>query len=135
VARDGDLRAIFRRRLPDFDWQSIETGSTGRGIPDSNYCRDGAEGWIEFKAAKAWAVGLRPEQCGWILRRTRHGGRGWIAVRRKDDELWMMWGRWAAELKAHGLRGLQMTPLDDLWMWNGGPARWDWTRIAQLLTR
>jgi hypothetical protein len=135
MARDGDLRAIFRRNLPGFDLQAIETGGTGRGTPDDNYCHKGCEGWLEHKKVSGWAVPLRPEQIGWALRRIRHGGRVWICVRRKDDELWMVWGRWAAELKAHGLRGLQMTPLDDLWMWNGGPARWDWTRIAQLLTR
>lgn len=134
MARDGDLRAIFRRRLPQFDWQSIETGSTGRGIPDSNYCHEGREGWVEFKAAKAWAVGLRPEQCGWILRRVRHGGRVWIAVRRKDDELWLVFGEWATELKANGLRGLQGASEEDVWSFNGGPSKWDWYQIASLLT-
>lgn len=133
MARDGDLRAIFRRRLPDFDWQSVETGSTGRGIPDSNYCRDGSEGWIEFKAAKAWAVGLRPEQCGWILRRTRHGGRVWIAVRRKDDELWMIPGCYAAKIKEHGLRPVFEGRIPGVW-YSGGPAGWGWAAIARLLT-
>jgi hypothetical protein len=135
MARDGDLRAIYRRKLPQIDFVSVETGGTGRGVPDCNGCLDGVEFWCEFKQTQGSAVGLRPEQIGWALRRIRHGGRVWIAVRRKDDELWMVWGQWAAELKTHGLRGLQMTPLNDLWMWNGGPARWDWTRIAQLLTR
>jgi hypothetical protein len=135
MARDGDLRAIFRRNLPKFDWTSVESGGTGRGIPDSNYCLDGREGWCEFKQTKAWAVGLRPEQVGWILRRVRHGGRVWIAVRRMredSDELWIAPGNLAGELKAEGLNGLVANTLIRL-RWFGGPAKWNWDQIAKVL--
>jgi Holliday junction resolvase len=127
MARDGDLRAIFRRRLTSFDFQSIETGSTGRGIPDMNYCHDGREGWIEAKQTQGWAVGLRPEQIGWLMRRARHGGRVWIAVRRKGDELWLIPGDRAAQLKSEGLKDIASEH------WTNGPSRWDWDRIAYLL--
>lgn len=127
MARDGDLRAIFRCNLPAFDWQAIESPLTARGIPDANYCFNGREGWIEAKSTSGWAVGLRPEQCGWILRRCRHGGKVWIAVRRKDDELWLVPGDRAAQLKAEGLKDLVSEH------WKNGPSRWDWDRIAYLL--
>ncbi len=133
MARDGDLRAIFRRKLPQFDWQPIESPLTSRGIPDTNACGNGIEFWIENKKTDGWAVGLRPEQVGWIKRRVRHGGKVWIAVRRKDNELWMVRGKWATELKAGGLRKLQMLPLNDLWSFSGGPAQWDWPIVAELL--
>jgi hypothetical protein len=121
-------------------WQAIETGGTGRGIPDSNFCHDGIEGWIEFKAATAWAVDIRPEQIGWIHRRARAGGRVWIAVRRRHaggprlglavDELWLIHGKHIREIARTGL-----------WMsadlvagrWPGGPGRWPWADVWTTL--
>lgn len=135
MARDGDLRAIFRRKLPQFDFQSVETGGTGRGIPDANYCFEGKEGWVEFKRTGAWAVGLRPEQVAWALRRCRHGGRVWIAVRRvreESDELWLVPGELARELKADGLNALIARSLGG-YRWYGGPSKWDWGQVAQVL--
>jgi hypothetical protein len=124
---DGELREIWRQHLKKFHWQSIESGSTGRGIPDSNYCVDGVEGWIENKKTDGWAVGLRPEQVGWHLRRARAGGRTWVAVRRKRDQLWIVRGSQAAELLERGLKGF-LAP-----SWEGGPAKWDWEAISRLL--
>ena len=134
MARDGDLRAIFRRRLPQFMWTSVESGGTSRGIPDSHYCGNGAAGWVEFKKTTGWAVGLRPEQVGWALQYGRHGGRTWVAVRRKDDELWMVPGDHAAALKEHGLRPVLEGKVPGVW-YDGGPARWSWDAVATLLTR
>jgi hypothetical protein len=127
TARDGDLRAIFRRKLPHFDWTSVESGGTGRGIPDSEYCHEGATGWVEFKQTDGWAVKIRAEQVGWIMRRWRHGGRVWVAVRRRSDELWVVPGDAAVQLKGHGLRAV---PSEH---WSGGPGSWDWERVAYLL--
>ena len=122
---DGGLRSLFRKRLPQFDWTSIETGGTGRGIPDSNYCIDGVEGWIEFKRTLHWTAGLRPEQVGWMMRRTRHGGRCFIAIRRKTvskgvpvDQLWLYSGRDAQALHANGMRAVEPLALyNDAWNW------------------
>jgi hypothetical protein len=133
MARDGDLRAIFRRRLPQFMWTSVESGGTGRGIPDSHYCGGGAAGWVEFKRTLGWTVGLRPEQVGWALQYGRHGGRAWVAVRRKDDELWMVPGAYAAEIKEHGLKPVFECRIPGVW-YSGGPSGWGWAAIARLLT-
>lgn len=148
---DGGLRALFREHLPAFDWCSIESGSTGGGIPDSNYCvrtsgiRDyGTEGWIEHKRADAWAVTLEPEQVGWIARRVRNGGRVHVAVRRRHqggprlgppvDELHLFGGRWAKEAKAHGLRGPWALAHGAVHVWHGGPSKgWDWDAVAAAL--
>jgi len=140
VANDGGLRPIFREHLRHMDWTSIETGGTGRGVADSNFCSNGTEGWVEFKQTEGYAVTLRPEQIAWISRRVRHGGRVLIAVRRWHDggprrgspcdELWLLPGSVAALARAAGLRGVASSALG---VWEGGPSRWDWGQIGQAL--
>ena len=135
MARDGDLRAIFRRRLPQFMWTSVESGGTGRGIPDSHYCGRGSSGWVEFKKTSAWAVGMRPEQIGWAAQYSRHGGRSWVAVRRvrpDTDELWLVYGTFAAALKQHGLRPVYEGTVPGIY-YSGGPSKWPWDEIAGRL--
>ena len=138
---DDGLRPIFREHLLGFHWQSIETGGTGSGVPDSNYCSRGFEGWIEYKATDGWAVTLEPAQIGWICARVRHGGRVWIGVRRRSeagprkgaavDELWFFPGALAKEAKIEGLRGLAKRP--GVLRWSGGPQRWGWSVVADRL--
>lgn len=140
---DGGLRKLFREHIPQFDWCSIESGLTGGGIPDSNYCapgNPGVEGWIEYKQTGGHAVTLKPEQVGWIARRSRYGGRVWIAVRqlapagpRREarDVLWLFPGSWAREAREHGLRGQWV--VENALMWPNGPARWDWAVVAAVL--
>jgi len=149
MAVDGGLRGLFRDNLRvGWHWQSIETGGTGRGVPDSNFCaaekRDGrvvgTEGWIEFKQTEGWTADLRPEQISWLLERSARGGRCFVAVRRKNqggprrgapvDELWLYPGRLARRLRLEGLR------LEDglLYRGEGGPSNWNWVRIAEVLT-
>jgi len=139
MAIDGGLRQLFRAHLPAWHWTSIETGSTGRGIPDMEYCAPGGvTGWLELKHTAGYAVALAPEQVAWLTRRARAGGRAFIAVRRRApagprrgaacDELYLVAGAAAAGLKAQGLGAVAHDT------WAGGPAKWDWDAIAQLLT-
>jgi hypothetical protein len=138
---DGGLSALFQSRLPAFHFQRVETGGTGLGIPDLNYCFAGCEGWVELKATTAWAVGLRPEQVAWLCRRARAGGRVYVAVRRQPrpgprtprcDELWLIPGGMAPALLDGGLRPMQDRP--EVRCWGGGPACWDWHAVAIALT-
>lgn len=138
---DAGLRPLFRQHLPQFDWQSVETGGTGRGCPDSNFCVRGVEGWIEYKSTDGYEVSLRPEQIGWIARRVRHGGRVWIAVRRRNaggprrgppcDELWLLPGGIAVQARQGGLRDPLV--VRRAVVWRGGPGRWDWPAVAGRL--
>ena len=138
---DGGLRGIFRKKIPSFMWVSVETGMTGRGIPDSHYCRLGVSGWVEWKVTNAWSVGLRPEQVAWILRYHRNGGRVWVAVRRQvlsgprrgpaADELWLIHGWAAADLKSQGLKKIAENAVAGVWP--DGPTQWDWAEIERLL--
>lgn len=135
---DGGLRPLFRQKLPTIHWVSIETGGTGRGIPDSNGCRDGNEFWVEFKQTKTHSVGLRPEQVAWLMRRSRVGGSCFVAVRCRTeagprrgparDELWLFRGSDAVELKQDGLNCCL-----HLGVWEGGPANWCWAEIERQL--
>src|SRR4249920_517063 len=123
---DGGLSGIFQSHLPKgIHWLRIESGFTMRGIPDMNYCWFGKEGWIEFKVTHGNVVGLRPEQVGWLLRRSRAGGKCFVAVRkktRKCDELWLVPGKYADRLKETGLN----EALTGWYIFWGGPAKWDW---------
>ena len=121
---DGNLRVLFSRKLPQAHWQSIETGTTGQGVPDANYCCDRVEGWIEFKTVDHNKVTLRPAQIGWIERRMRQGGRCFIAVRR-THELFLFSGAHARTAN------LKLTPA--LVHSCGGPSKWDWDEIAKIL--
>ena len=135
---DGGLRSEFRERIPHFQWTTIETGGVSRGVPDSEYCHNGAQGWIEFKWCKRNAIkSLEPFQVSWHLRRWRAGGRSFIIVRRSRtdgprtescDEIHIFSGRYASELKELGLEcGFP------LYRGDGGPAGWNWSRIEELL--
>jgi len=136
---DGGLRPIFREHLPGVHWTTIETAFTEPGVPDLNGCYRGVEFWIENKATSGWVVSLRTEQIGWLLRRTRVGGRAYIAIRRHcdagprrpaADELWLYEGSQAALLATGGMKAV--LPLR---VWEGGPSRWDWPDIVEMLCR
>ena len=130
---DGNLRTIFRERLPRLHWQSIETAMTGGGVPDSNYCADGVEGWLEYKATTGWAVTLRPAQIGWIARRVRAGGRVYVAVRQQGagrDNLWLFHGRHVKDARVDGLRGTWARAAAS---WHEGPQCWNWKAVERAL--
>lgn len=168
MSTDGDLRKLFRQAMPQAQWTTIETGAVAQGVPDAEFIfpppvvpkyrpstpgyidiyprtgGPGVSGWIEFKQTGGWAVTLRPEQIGWLSRRVRHGGRAFIAVRRKAaggprtpkaDELYLIpltHPSQPAELRDRGLKDLGIRLV---WhaTWTGGPGVWDWTEVAKIL--
>lgn len=141
--QDAGLRKLFAQHLPRFHWVAIETGMTAPGTPDSNFCGDGIEAWIEHKRARAWEVDLKPLQIGWHLRRARSGGRTFVAVRRKHsggkrkgpevDELWLLKGHMVKYYAgADGLhRAASAGAL--LGIWRGGPSGWEWDGVEACL--
>lgn len=137
---DGNLRKLFQARLPHAHWVPIETWSTGQGVPDVNFCfPDGVEGWIENKISHGYAVKISPHQIAWLERRSRVGGRTFVAVRRQAasgprrgdaaDELHLYCGADVRVLSLHGLES-EVAPLG---RWVGGPTRWGWPAIEELL--
>lgn len=129
---DGGLRSLFRKYLPDGDWASIETGGTIPGVPDSNFCFPGGlEGWVENKQIWGWTVILRPAQVGWIMRRSRRGGRVFLAVRRKEDELHIVRGSDVEELAR---RNFSLKKFKTRGSWLGGPSAWNWDEVRAVFT-
>lgn len=136
--KDGDLRTLFRNKLRQFQWTSIETAGSASGVPDAEYCTpEGIQGWVEFKVTKIYYVHIKPLQVSWIDRRARYGGNVWIAVRRVPiaqihtgvDELWLMHGRQAQALEKGGLQNTRAI------RWFGGPSSWNYDQIADILSR
>ena len=129
---DGSLRSLIRKNLPLVHWQAIETGGTGRGIPDMNGCSNGIEVWIENKVASGLKVHtMRPEQVAWIERRARAGGRVFIFVR-KDEALWLL-SSGAARLLLDGVRMRDLPAKVVCGRWLSFP--WPWAEIDQALFR
>jgi hypothetical protein len=141
MTTDGGLRPMFHNKLREgAHWQAVETGAITLGIPDSNYCIEGDEGWVEFKKTSGWSLGFRPGQVPWHMTRWRRGGRSFIAIRRSHDggprkgapvdELWLCGGRYSLMLEQHGLKCPDIN-----WdgVWSGGPERWDWAAVRRRL--
>jgi len=139
LSDDGNLRPLFRENLrAGFQWTSVESGMTGGGIPDSEFCAEGVSCWVEYKQTEGWTCTLKKEQVAWHTVRHLRGGRSLIAVRRwpeagvrrvAADELWIFLGRHAPELKAGGLR----SGVPCLGIWEGGPSRWDWEAVRAVV--
>lgn len=148
MTRDGGLRQLFQKHLPEFFWQSIESWSTGQGVPDLHYSISIADhnwynrsGWIECKQTEANAVAISPEQVAWAERYWRHSGRSWLAVRQQcyagqrrkaQDNLWLIHGDGARWAKTGGLSAVPRIYLKG--QWSGGPGRWDWAAVKAILT-
>ena len=140
--KDGGLRDLFRHHLKaGWHWQTVEMSFASPGAPDLNGCSQGIEVWVEMKQTKEWAVTLEVEQIGWALARTRRGGRVFIAVRRRHeggprigkavDELWLLRGSFARELRALGLR--RCPPAAVVGVWPGGVSGWAWNEVRAAL--
>ena len=135
---DGGLRRIFRENIPNAHWSAIETGGTGRGVPDDNVCLNGVETWLEYKHTDGWAVRIRPEQVAWSERRTRAGGRVLLLTRRRctpgprrpaADELWI---HRASDIRHVSLLGLRDGPRP-LYKGEDGPSAWLWPVIEEIV--
>ncbi len=110
---EKNLWGLLQSHLPrkKCDYQRIETGSTGRGIPDVNICYKGSEVWIELKIVKGRKVGLTSEQVAWHYRRARAGGVTWILARDKAkgprkgtyDKLYLWPGSASVAVKQQGI--------------------------------
>ena len=132
---DAGLRRELRAHLPAFQWSHLESPTTAPGAPDTEFCAPGgAQGWVECKRATAYALTLRPLQVAWLSRRARLGGRAFVAVRRITpkgaDELWLYPGVRVVELAQLGLRCSE-----PLGVWGGGPEKWLWNEVSEILTR
>jgi len=138
---------MFRQHLRELRWTTIECGAASPGVPDSHYiARGGVEGWVEFKQTDANKISsLTAEQVTWLETHERHGGRAWIACRRRHgggprlgdsvDELWMVSGGLARVVLRGGLAALPSESRGESWRrWAGGREPWDWPAVRGVLT-
>jgi hypothetical protein len=118
--------SLLRGHLPKKSHvQRIETGSTGRGIPDVNFCWQGVEVWIELKIVKGRRVELSPEQVAWMFRRARAGGLCWVMARDvadgprkgKYDRIYLWPGDCAAKVLEEGLAAEGATVFERPYDW------------------
>ena len=99
------------------------------GTPDAEFCAPGGiSGWVEFKQTSGWAVKFQPLQIPWIHRRARLGGRVFIAVRRKKDELYVIKGENILDLEEKGLRGF--APIEGI-----GARNWNFSEVSDILLK
>jgi hypothetical protein len=134
---DDGLRRIVQDKIPRAHWQPIETGGIAPGVPDLNGVLAGTESWVECKATDTMRIKFEPGQIPWIDRRTRAGGRVWIAIRRRHegglrrgpavDQLWLYPGYVVKELASLTLDDPLISMSGS--MWEGGPSGWNWTRV------
>jgi len=83
MAKEASLWALLKEHLPkEAHFQRIETGGTGKGVPDVNYCYEGKEVWIELKSIEGLKSTLTPFQIAWIYNRYRSGGNTFILMRK-----------------------------------------------------
>lgn len=128
MSTDGGLRQLFRSKFRDWQWTSIETGAVSPGTPDAEFCTpDGISGWVECKKTSGWKIKFQPLQVPWIHRRHRLGGRVFVAVRRKTDELYVVPGEFILELAETGVKNF--SPISGV-----GARNWDWSEVEKILT-
>lgn len=139
IRTDGGLAGLFRQHLKgNAHWQRIETWASS-GVPDTNYCIDGAEGWVEMKKARGNQVKFEEFQVPWITQRGRAGGRVFVAVRKtikSEDTLWLFPWTTVPILAQEGLPKPEGGSfLDGVCLYGtNGPASWDWDRVRETLT-
>ena len=131
--KESNFWNLLKAHLPKtIDTQRIETGSTGRGIPDVNMCKLGKEIWVELKVVKGRKVQLSPEQTAWHFRRTRAGGTTWILARDKVDggrkgkydKIYAWSGKYSVDVSGNGIDS------ENAIVWE---RPFDWDEIWQLL--
>ena len=109
---------LIKKNLKNVHLQRIETGGRGRGIPDLNGCSDSIEFWAELKVVNSGKkIALRPEQIGWLLQRTKHGGRTFIVVRTPAADIYVYKGADAKSVLDEGLRKEPLLSLSKPYDW------------------
>ena len=86
MPKESQFWALLKPHIPkEAHVQRIETGGTGRGVPDVNYCQQGREIWIELKSIKGLKSELSPFQVAWIYNRVRSGGNCFVLIRKSKE--------------------------------------------------
>ena len=86
MPKESQLWTLVKQHIPkDAHVQRIETGLTGKGGPDLNYCQKGKEIWIELKSIQGNKSQLSPFQIAWIHNRAKAGGNCYVLIRKNKE--------------------------------------------------
>ena len=86
MPKESQLWTLVKQHIPkDAHVQRIETGLTGKGVPDLNYCQKGKEIWIELKSIQGNKSQLSPFQIAWIHNRAKAGGNCYVLIRKNKE--------------------------------------------------
>jgi len=122
--REYSLWQNIRRNLTKPIWQRIETGGTGRGIPDVFGAFEGECCWIELKIAKGNRVDLRPEQIAWLIKFGQTGLKTFILVGTDKRKMYLFPGLKAIIVKDQGLKADSLLELN---------APYEWSKLQEVL--
>jgi len=81
---------------------------------------------VEFKKVEGWKITFEPLQPAWINKRSRLGGRVFVAVRRKLTELYVIPGSEILRMIEVGVKGRE--PIKRI------GRSWDWEQVEKILT-
>jgi len=86
MAKESQFWSLMKPHIPnEAHVQRIETGGTGKGVPDVNYCQNGKEIWIELKSIKGNKSELSPFQIAWLYNRAKAGGNCFVLIRKNRE--------------------------------------------------
>jgi len=122
--RENNLWQSLKRNLSKPLWQRIETGGTGRGIPDVFGAFNDSCCWIELKVAKGNRVLLRPEQVAWLIKFGQTGLPTFILVGTDKRKMYLFSGLDAIIVKDLGLKAEPLLLLT---------APYDWNKLEEAL--
>ena len=87
MPKEASLWGLVKDHMPkEIHSQRIETGGTGKGVPDVNYCHEGKEVWIELKSIDGLKSELSPFQMAWLFNRSKVGGNCFVLIRKNNSK-------------------------------------------------
>lgn len=144
----NETDAFKRLRLgvcsqPQDRFERIENG-LGAGMPDSNYCLQGTEGWVEIKAPEvptredSRVIGashpISLDQGNWFLRQRNAGGR--VSLYVATDSVLVLIGGALVATDYEYVNALSMPELINLSDWFAFPRKCgkaEWTALRKIL--
>jgi|TARA_R100001530_G_scaffold2356_3_gene3960 Holliday junction resolvase len=115
--KEYNLWLNLKRNLAAPLWQRIETGGTGRGIPDVFGAYKGVCCWVELKIARGNKVHLTPEQTAWLIKFARAEVRTFILVGTNKKTMYLFSGNEAREVLDHGIKHRPLLKLKTPYEW------------------
>lgn len=142
MSESADYKAFKRNVVEPLDRLDRVENMMLTGMPDTNYCGDSKECWIEFKSptepkrptTKLFGSNhkLSQEQKNWMLRQKNAGGRAFVLI--VTDKRWLL----IDGIHADAINEMTVQELVEIASWHAtNPIRRkeEWKRCRAALTR